>query len=665
MSAQIVIDDGSGPHIGTIERNSSFVGATFTFSNFDDTGVAAWRWTLADRPIGSSAAPTSTSTSTMQVTADIAGGYLVRLETFADAERTILLDADEQLIGVAFATPYDWQVPAAGETKQRGDRGWATPVERMIRQLRTFVESGAGGVGPFVLKFIGGLACDATLLKQSLIFDQPTINTVGDIEYPVPAPFVASALACNCAFNDATTSTAVALVKNGVPTALTVTIPAGTTGVFFIGGQSVAFGTDDTFGLLLSNTGGGAGHEIDASAVLACNPLSPIDPDAADATTTTHGLMSAVDKTKLDGIESGAQAVTAAHVAAALDTDTAFNIGDGSLGSPIQIRGSTVLIQGDGSESVSISYLATPTNPTDAATKGYVDAMAQGLSIKQSVRVATTANGTLATAFANGQTVDGVVLATGDRILLKDQTTQADRGIYRVSASGAPTRTTDWDATSDLAAGAFVFVEEGTVNADSGWVLTTDGVIIIGTTAIAFTQFSGAGQITAGSGVTKTGNTLAADFGTGAGKVQQATSAALVATAATLAASLAVNSQKITGVADPTSAQDAATKSYVDHPALRDVGTGGTDTLLVADIGCGVKYSKAGAVAVTLSTLASGYVSGTLAVILIMATDAATALTITPTGAGVQINGSTSAWSPTSGPGVYSLSSYDGLKWFH
>lgn len=143
------------------------------------------------------------------------------------------------------------------------------------------------------------------------------------------------------------------------------------------------------------------------------------------------------------------------------------------------------------------------------------------------------------------------------------------------------------------------------------------------------------------------------------------TAATIISAMASAASSLAMNAQKITGVANPASAQDAATKNYVDHPALRDVGLGGTDTLLVTDIGCGVKYSKAGAVAVTLSTLASGYVSGTLAVILIMATDAATALTITPSGAGVQINGSTSAWSPTAGPGVYSLSSYDGLKWFH
>lgn len=146
--------------------------------------------------------------------------------------------------------------------------------------------------------------------------------------------------------------------------------------------------------------------------------------------------------------------------------------------------------------------------PTQKSVKTYVDALVQGLSPKTSVRVATTANGTLATAFENGDTIDGVTLATGDRILIKDQSAPAENGIYVVAASGAPTRATDFDANAEVQAGAFVFVEEGTTNADSGWVLTTDGTITIGATSLAFTQFSGAGQITAGAALTKTGNTL-------------------------------------------------------------------------------------------------------------------------------------------------------------
>ena len=155
-----------------------------------------------------------------------------------------------------------------------------------------------------------------------------------------------------------------------------------------------------------------------------------------------------------------------------------------------------------------ITGLATPTADGDAATKSYVDSVAQGLSAKDSVRAATTANGTLATAFANGQTVDGVTLATGDRILIKDQTSGAENGIYTVNASGAPTRAVDFDENAEVAKGAFIFVEEGTTNADAGFVLTTDGAITLDTTSLAFTQFSGAGNVTAGDALTKSGNTL-------------------------------------------------------------------------------------------------------------------------------------------------------------
>ena len=142
------------------------------------------------------------------------------------------------------------------------------------------------------------------------------------------------------------------------------------------------------------------------------------------------------------------------------------------------------------------------------ATKTYVDAQLQGLDVKQSVRVATTANGTLSSAFANGQTVDGITLATNDRILIKDQSTGSENGIYTVNASGAPTRATDFDENSEVTGGTFFFVEEGTVNADNGFVMTNDGAITLGTTALTFTQFSGAGQVIAGSALTKSGNTL-------------------------------------------------------------------------------------------------------------------------------------------------------------
>jgi hypothetical protein len=134
---------------------------------------------------------------------------------------------------------------------------------------------------------------------------------------------------------------------------------------------------------------------------------------------------------------------------------------------------------------------ASPTAATDAANKSYVDNALAGLSWKSDVRVATTTNGTLATAYANGQTVDGQVLATGDRILIKNQTTQTENGIYTVNASGAPTRATDADSTAELN-NATVTVLQGTVNALTSWTQTTANPVI-GTNNIVWATFA-AGQ---------------------------------------------------------------------------------------------------------------------------------------------------------------------------
>ncbi len=147
-----------------------------------------------------------------------------------------------------------------------------------------------------------------------------------------------------------------------------------------------------------------------------------------------------------------------------------------------------------------------PVSALHAATKQYVDNIALGLDFKQSVRLATTANITL----SGNQTIDGVTTNTNDRILVKNQTTASENGLWSAT-SGSWARTTDADASSEVTSGLAVFVSEGTTNADSGWVLSTNDPITLGTTALTFVQFSGAGQITAGSGITKTGNTLAID----------------------------------------------------------------------------------------------------------------------------------------------------------
>lgn len=146
-----------------------------------------------------------------------------------------------------------------------------------------------------------------------------------------------------------------------------------------------------------------------------------------------------------------------------------------------------------------LTNLAAPTADTDAVNKAYVDSVAQGLDVKASVVVATTGNITL----SGTQTIDGVAVVAGDRVLVKSQSTASANGIY-VVANGAWTRSTDADIWNELVS-AFVFVEKGSTLADTGWVCTVDAGGTLGTTAVTWAQFSGAGTYTAGTGLTLSG----------------------------------------------------------------------------------------------------------------------------------------------------------------
>ena len=186
-----------------------------------------------------------------------------------------------------------------------------------------------------------------------------------------------------------------------------------------------------------------------------------------------------------------------------------------------------------------ITNLADPTADADAANKGYVDGVAQGLDIKDSVKAATTANITISSALNNGDTLDGVTLSTNDRVLVKDQSSASENGIYIVGSS--PARADDMAAGAD-AAGAFMFVESGTVNGDNGIVCSSDkGSAVVGTNNLSFVQFSGAGQVVASDGLSKSGNTLSVDLKSNGGLVIESSKIAVDLAASSITGTLAIS----------------------------------------------------------------------------------------------------------------------------
>ena len=145
---------------------------------------------------------------------------------------------------------------------------------------------------------------------------------------------------------------------------------------------------------------------------------------------------------------------------------------------------------------------ATQTALNAKATTAYVDSIKQGLDTKDSCVCATTANITL----SGTQTIDTISVSADDRVLVKNQSDASENGIY-LCKSGSWVRTDDANANADVTTGLYTWIEKGS-QSDTGWILTTEGAITVDTTDLSFTQFSGAGQITAGDGLVKSGNTI-------------------------------------------------------------------------------------------------------------------------------------------------------------
>ena len=230
--------------------------------------------------------------------------------------------------------------------------------------------------------------------------------------------------------------------------------------------------------------------------------------------------------------------------------------------------------------SQTITNLADPVNASDAASKSFVEATAQGLDVKDSCVAATTGNITISTALNNGDTLDGVSRSTNDRVLVKDQSTASENGIYVVGSS--PARATDLAAGAD-AAGFFTFVEQGTVNADNGFVCTSNkGSAVVGTNNLTIAQFSGAGQITAGDGLDKSGNTLSLDLKSNGGLVIESTELAIDLAASSITGTLPVTKlTSLTSTVTELNVLDGITSTTAELN-LMDGGTSATSTTLAA-----------------------------------------------------------------------------------
>jgi len=206
------------------------------------------------------------------------------------------------------------------------------------------------------------------------------------------------------------------------------------------------------------------------------------------ASGSTAGSMSITDKNKLDNSTN-------------LNTPSTLVIRDSSGN-----FSSNIITAND------ITILNTPLNSTDATNKAYVDSIIHGLEIKESVRLATTpVDGDIdLIGMTFGGTLDGYTVNAGDRVLIKNQSTLSENGIY-VYDGGSPntfTRSDDANTSDKVKSGMFCFINEGTLNIDTAWVLTTDNPIILESTSLTFTQFTQLGQITAGAGLTKTNDNI-------------------------------------------------------------------------------------------------------------------------------------------------------------
>lgn len=288
----------------------------------------------------------------------------------------------------------------------------------------------------------------------------------------------------------------------------TVFAPAGITGATsatrYVGGTASvapATGTFSTGDFVITLTGAiyictAGGSPGTWSAVSGSSGYTTIKPNGG-AAITARAVINFINGTY----------TTATAVDNASQSDVKFDVVPGNI-TPNLLGAATADWSNN---SKRITNLLDPSSAQDAATKNYVDTLVQGLDWKASVRVVATTNGTLASAYANTSVVDGVTLATGDRILLAGQTTASENGIYTVNAAGAPTRATDADANAEISRGTVVPVEQGTANANTFYYCTATGATpwVPGSSTSTWSFMFTITSVQAGAGLTATANVIA------------------------------------------------------------------------------------------------------------------------------------------------------------
>jgi len=390
---------------------------------------------------------------------------------------------------------------------------------------------------PSATDTIIGKATTDTLTNKSIDLDTNTLTgSVAEFNTALQSESFATLAGSETFTNKTITTPIIAEIDSGS----TITLDATTDIVLDADGGDIFFKDNGTTFGSATNT---SGNLIIKSGTTTAVTFSGANVTLA-GTVGSGAITSTGDVSGVGGTFSGAVSGTTGTFTAAVDAEigaaganvqvgvTGANEIDTSTGNlTIDSQGGTVTIDDNLTITASkaidmggnkVTNVADPTGAQDSATKSYVDAVKTGLNVKDSVSIATTAN--LAYTYAGNQTltagstgavsIDSVVTTLNMRILVKDQTTNTQNGIYYVTTLGdgsnaiVLTRATDADSGSELSGGTFTFVEKGTIGSENGYVFTHDGDATFGTTALTVAQFSGAGQIVAGTSLTKSGNTI-------------------------------------------------------------------------------------------------------------------------------------------------------------